>query len=209
MTKTGDDILAATAGGMAIRFDQADARPMGRNTSGVKGITLRKSDRLVGMVVAKPDETLLTVCENGYGKRTNFGPRSTADEADADDDISSGQRYRTQRRGGKGVRDIKTTERNGKVIGILSVVDDDEILLMTSRGKIQRIACGDLRPMGRNTQGVSIMKLDDDDTLAAVVRVPRDEVVVDELARSTELSRPLPELPADELAADGNDDSQE
>ena len=91
------------------------------------------------------------------------------------EDISSSMRYRTQRRGGKGVRDIKTTERNGRVIGVVPVQDDDEILLMTSRGKIQRINCGDIKPIGRNTQGVNIMRLDDGDSLAAVVRVPRDE----------------------------------
>jgi DNA gyrase subunit A len=201
VTQTGDDVLAATANGMAIRFDQADARPMGRNTSGVKGITLRKGDEVVGMVVAKPDETLLTVCENGYGKRTNFGARSTIDEGEAEDDVSSAQRYRTQRRGGKGIRDIKTTARNGKVMGIVPVVDDDEILLMTSRGKIQRIACRDLRPMGRNTQGVSIMRMDEGDSLAAVVRVPRDENGDDDQTagpppQGISASRPLSPAPA-------------
>lgn len=171
VTKKGDDILLATESGMAIRFDQSDARPMGRNTSGVKGVSLSAGDHLVGMVVADPDATLLTACEFGYGKRTPFG---TGDET-SDDDTSSSMRYRRQKRGGKGIRDIKTTDRNGKVVGILPVTDADEILMMTSRGKLQRISCADINPIGRNTQGVRIMRLDKDDTLTAIVRVPPDE----------------------------------
>ena len=178
VAKKGDEIVLSTANGMAIRFAESDARPMGRNTSGVKGITLSKDDEVIGMVVADPEATLLTACEKGYGKRTMFGPN--ASDADADDDNadspSSGNRYRTQRRGGKGVRDIKTTDRNGKVIGIKSVTEEDELLLMTSRGKIQRIKCADINTIGRNTQGVRIMALDDDDSLAVIARVPRDEL---------------------------------
>ena len=199
VTGPGDEVVLATASGMVIRFNEADARPMGRNTSGVKGVSLRKGDRLVGMVVAEPDATLLTVCENGYGKRTPFGPNSdvtgngeelddaeveteTPDaEADGDSDgddaseLSSSMRYRTQRRGGKGIRDIKTTKRNGPVVSIVSVNDDDEVLMISARGKIQRVACREISTIGRNTQGVRIMGLDEGDTLAAVVRVPRDD----------------------------------
>jgi DNA gyrase subunit A len=96
----------------------------------------------------------------------------TGDEGDAG---SSGMRYRTQRRGGKGIRDIKTTARNGAVVSIVSVRDDDQVLMMTARGKIQRVNVRELRPMGRNTQGVRIMRTDDGDTLAAVVPVPPSE----------------------------------
>ena len=123
-------------------------------------------------MVADPEATLLTACENGYGKRTLFGPNEVED---GDDETSSSNRYRTQKRGGKGVRDIKTTKRNGPVIGIVPVVDTDEILLMTSRGKLQRIACNDINTIGRNTQGVRIMSMDEGDNLSAIVRVPRDE----------------------------------
>jgi DNA gyrase subunit A len=200
VAKPGDEIILSTANGMAIRFHEADARPMGRNTSGVKGISLRQGDAVVGMVVADPAATLLTVCERGYGKRTNFGPNSpyvggeeppADDEAagdavasvvvaaepdeEGDDEGASGARYRTQRRGGLGLRDIKATTRNGKVIGIIRVDDSDEVLMMTARGKIQRIAASDMSVIGRNTQGVRIMTLDDDDTLAAVVRVPKED----------------------------------
>jgi len=206
ITRPGDEVVLATAQGMAIRFRESDARPMGRNTSGVKGISLRKEDRLVGMVVADPEGTMLTSCLKGYGKRTPFGPNSpeaagaeaaggpaaadtddehlpeppdtsdtdAADEEESGDDNSSQQRYRTQHRGGKGLRDIKTTERNGPAIGIAAVHDDDELLMMTARGKIQRIAAREVSTIGRNTQGVRIMSLDDDDTLAAIVRVPRE-----------------------------------
>ena len=191
VTKTGDELVLSTENGMAIRFRESDARPMGRNTSGVKGISLGAGDKVVGMVVVDPDATLLTACEKGYGKRTKFGINSNDDSqgnggdetgdgdgevAEDSDSVSSGSRYRTQNRGGKGLRDIKTTTRNGKVIGIKSVRDDDQLLLMTSRGKIQRIKCADVSTIGRNTQGVRIMGLDDEDSLAVIALVPRDEL---------------------------------
>jgi DNA gyrase subunit A len=191
ITKPGDEVVLATARGMAIRFRESDARPMGRNTSGVKGISVAANDSLVGMVVAEPDDTLLTACQNGYGKRTWFGPNSPAagetseDHAEASDataaenaeaeEVSSANRYRAQRRGGKGLRDIKTTKRNGPVICVACVRDDDEILMMTARGKLQRIVAGEISIIGRNTQGVRIMSLDEGDTLAAIVRVPRED----------------------------------
>ena len=203
VTKPGDEIILATSLGMAIRFSEADARPMGRNSSGVKGISLGKNDSLVGMVVADPDATLLTACENGYGKRTPFGPNAAPGEVEplpddasegaaaapeppassiqqpasdeAEGESSSGFRYRTQNRGGKGLRDIKTTDRNGPVVSIVRVDDTEELLMMTARGKIQRIKVSDLSVIGRNTQGVRIMSLDEADSLAAVVRVPQEE----------------------------------
>ena len=176
VAKGGDELVMATADGMAIRFKESDARPMGRNTSGVKGISLREGDEVVGMVVADPEATLLTACEKGYGKRTLFGPNQTAEgDDDNEDETSSSSRYRTQKRGGKGVRDIKTSARNGKVISIVTVNDDDELLLMTSGRKIQRIACSDMGVIGRNTQGVRIMRLAEEDSLAVIARVPRDE----------------------------------
>jgi DNA gyrase subunit A len=197
VTRPGDEVVLSTAKGMAIRFNQEDARSMGRNSSGVKGIKLSADDELVGMVVADPEATLLTVCQNGYGKRTLFGPNSIPEGAAPDDDedtpstpvveaaaepedaeaegASSQQRYRTQRRGGKGVRDIKATTRNGPVIGIVSISDEDEVLMITARGKLQRIAASDMGIIGRNTQGVRVMSLDEGDTLAGVVRVPREE----------------------------------
>jgi DNA gyrase subunit A len=192
VTGPGDEIVLSSARGQAIRFRQSAARPMGRDTGGVRGIKLREGDTLVGMVVADPDATLLTACEHGYGKRTPFGPNSpeeageTEDEshetaeveetsAEEGDEGSTSARYPTKGRGGMGVRDIKTTDRNGPVIGVVSVRDDDELLMMTARGKIQRIKASDVSVVGRNTQGVRIMTLDEGDTLAAVVRVPPDD----------------------------------
>ena len=174
VTKPGDELVLSTSTGMAIRFKESDARPMGRNSSGVKGIDLAEGDNLIGMVVAEADATLLTACANGYGKRTLFGPgqSSAADESDAS---SSGSRYRTQRRGGKGLRDIKATKRNGPVTGVARVTDDDEVFMMTRRGKLQRVAAADISTIGRNTQGVRIMSLDADDALVAIVRVPKEE----------------------------------
>jgi len=174
VTKPDDEVILSSQNGMAIRFNEADARPMGRNSSGVRGISLVDGDRLVGMVVAEPEATLLTACANGYGKRTLFGRENHAD-SDEQEEASSTSRYRTQRRGGKGVRDIKTTKRNGPVIGITRVDDGDEVMIMTARGKIQRIAASDIGVIGRNTQGVRIMSIDEDDSLVAVVRVPQEE----------------------------------
>jgi DNA gyrase subunit A len=190
---------------MAIRFNEADARPMGRNTSGVKGITLTGGDHLVGMVVADPTATLLTACGNGYGKRTPFGPNAVPEDGDAasggtsdseEEGSSSSFRYRTQNRGGKGLRDIKTTERNGPVIGIVRVDDSDELMMMTARGKIQRVAVSDFNPIGRNTQGVRIMSLDEGDTLAAIVRVPKEENGGGEEEGTDEQATAADELPS-------------
>jgi DNA gyrase subunit A len=173
----GDEVVLVTAAGMAIRFRESDARPMGRNTSGVKGISLSRGDSVVGMVVADPAATLLTVCINGYGKRTHFGPNAVPEEEEVgeEESSSSSARYRTQKRGGKGLRDIRTSERNGQVIGIARVNDDDEVFMMTAKGKIQRIEAADVSVIGRNTQGVRIMSLDEGDSLIAVVRVPPED----------------------------------
>ncbi len=184
VTKPGDEVVLSTAAGMAIRFRESDARSMGRNSSGVKGISLATGDELVGMVVADPEATLLTACQNGYGKRTFFGantPSNTGGEASpsgddaGSEDAVSGQRYRTQKRGGKGLRDIKTTARNGPVVSIVALRDDDELLMITTGGKIQRMLASDISIIGRNTQGVRIMNLGTNDALTAVVRVPREE----------------------------------
>jgi DNA gyrase subunit A len=204
VTKPGDEVVLATSRGMAIRFRESDSRPMGRNTSGVKGVSLVEGDYLVGMVVADPSATLLTACEKGFGKRTPFGPNASGDDEDVDDnDVASTARYRTQKRGGKGLRDIKATDRNGPVVSAVSVQDDDEVLMMTARGKIQRIRVSDISVIGRNTQGVRIMTLDDDDTLAAVVRVPREN------NGETEVTAAMGDQPSVEQPADGDEPGTE
>jgi DNA gyrase subunit A len=204
LTKKGDELVISSAKGQAVRFRQSDARPMGRNSTGVRGIRLRAGDSAVGMVVADPDAMLLTACEKGFGKRTPFGPNSDVQEAEgvgpeseveevdslpvAEEPVDSGAeeegeesestsaRYPTKKRGGLGVRDIRT-ERNGPVIGVVCVYEDDELLMMTARGKIQRVAVKEIRITGRNTHGVRIMSLDDEDALAAIARVPPEERV--------------------------------
>ncbi len=192
LTKPGDEVVLSTRNGMAIRFSEADARSMGRNTTGVWGIKLVSGDVLVGMVVADPDGFLLTVCEKGYGKRTPFGPNTaddatdegeepeapaaaTGEEGEAAEDRSA-MRYRRQRRGGKGVRDIKTSDRNGKVIAITAVRTGDEIMLITQQGMVTRSKVDDIRVVGRNTQGVRVMSPNEGDVLATVAKVASESV---------------------------------
>jgi DNA gyrase subunit A len=198
LTKPGDEVLLCTRNGMAIRFDESGARAMGRNTRGVKGINLQGDDEVVGMVVADPEGYLLTVCENGYGKRTPFGANtagadgepgaSATDEeegeaeapapADGEEETAgerSAMHYRKQRRGGKGIRDIRTSERNGLVVGVCSVRDTDDIMLITTGGMVNRTHVREIRVVGRNTQGVRIMNLNEGDKIASIAQVVREE----------------------------------
>lgn len=179
-----EDVVLSTASGMAIRFSESDARAMGRNSRGVRGINLSKGDEVVGMVVANEEATLLAVCENGFGKRTPFGPAELDNSDDDEASPSGNMRYRLQKRGGKGLRDIKTTSRNGKVVGTLAVADGDDVLLMSSHGKIQRIRAVDISTIGRNTQGVTIMKMDADDQIVGIARIPAEVVDEEENAPS-------------------------
>jgi DNA gyrase subunit A len=162
---------------------------MGRATRGVKGISLGSDEQVVGMVVAEAERTLLTVCELGYGKRTPFGTGITSgddDENDADATSSSAQ-YRRQRRGGKGLRDIKTTDRNGRVVDVLSVIDDDEVLMITAKGKIQRLKASDISTIGRNTQGVRVIRLDKGDSLVSCAVIAGD-IVEEQMAAAAQAS---------------------
>jgi DNA gyrase subunit A len=136
------DVLLSTAQGMSIRFPESEVRSMGRQAYGVKGITLEQGDEVVGADVVEPGTTILTVTENGYGKRT--------EESE----------YRVQGRGGKGIIDIKTTERNGNVVGLAQVKDRDEVMLVTNGGMLIRIKVHDISVIGRNTQGVRLITLE-------------------------------------------------
>jgi DNA gyrase subunit A len=168
---------------------------MGRNTTGVWGIKLVGDDVLVGMVVADPDGFLLTVCEKGYGKRTPFGPNVADDAEDEAEEVEStpppaaggegegeepvdrsAMRYRRQRRGGKGVRDIKTSDRNGKVVAVAAVRAGDEIMLISQQGMVTRSKVDDIRVVGRNTQGVRVMTPNEGDALATVAKVASETV---------------------------------
>ena len=153
----GQTIVLGTKGGMAIRFNEDDARAMGRGATGVWGIRPQEGDEVVDMVVCSGDETLLTVCENGYGKRTKV------------------EEYRVQGRGGQGLIDIRTSERNGKVVNLLAVRDVDEVMLITKDGQIVRTKVIDISVIGRATQGVRCIALNGGDRLVSVARIPSEE----------------------------------
>ncbi|MFO0813363.1 MAG: DNA gyrase subunit A [Gemmatales bacterium] len=203
----GDEVVLATKNGMAIRFSESDARPMGRDTKGVKGINLGADDEVVGLAVADPDGQLLTVCLNGYGKRTPFGPSELAAavvsseeevvtetaepvEAEGDENSPSNMRYRTQRRGGKGLKDIRTSDRNGPVVSTVAVRDGDEIIVTTQQGMVTRMQVSDFRTIGRNTQGVRLVNLQEGDKVVVAVKLGElengDGDVVEEAGETTE-----------------------
>jgi len=203
LVKEGDEVMLATRGGMTLRFSEADARDVGRNSTGVRGIKLMPDDEVIGLVVTEPEGQLLTVCQNGYGKRTPFGPNSAGGEAEGGDTEeaeettvpaesedgeesapASAMRYRLQRRGGKGVRDIKTEGRNGPVIAVAAVRDGQDVILVTKNGMVNRTPADQIRQCGRNTKGVRLINLRSEDQVVSVAVVERD-----------------PEPPADETGA--------
>ena len=147
------EIFIGTRSGMSIRFPESDVRSMGRTAYGVRGISLRDDDDVVAMEVLAPGGTILTVTEQGYGKRTEL------DE------------YRIQSRGGIGIINIQTSERNGKVIGITQATDEDELMLITQQGKILRMASKDIRTIGRATQGVKLIDIEGDDRAVSIARL--------------------------------------
>ena len=162
------EIFIGTRNGMAIRFPEDDVRPMGRTAYGVRGITLREDDVVVAMEVVRPVGTLLTVTERGYGKRTE-----TAE-------------YRVQSRGGVGVINISTSARNGPVVGVSSVEEGDEVLLITQQGMIIRMPTNDVRSIGRATQGVRLIEIEGDDKVVSVARLVEKEENGDEVAPPAE-----------------------
>jgi DNA gyrase subunit A len=151
------EVFIGTRDGMAIRFEETDVRPMGRTAYGVRGITLRDDDIVVGMEVVKPGGTVLTVTERGFGKRTEI------DE------------YRVQSRGGVGVINITTSERNGLVVGVSYVQTGDELLVITQQGMILRMLTDDVRAIGRATQGVTIIDLEENDKVVSIARLVEKE----------------------------------
>jgi DNA gyrase subunit A len=157
VTSGKDELLLGTRGGMAIHFREEDARPMGRSAYGVKGIELEDKDEVVALEVVAEGGTLLTVTENGYGKRTAL------DE------------YRMQTRGGKGIINIKTTGRNGPVVGVKFLRGDEHVMLITEKGMIIRLNTADISTIGRNTQGVRLIQLEEGDHLVTVARLAERE----------------------------------
>ncbi len=147
-----NDVIIGTRNGMAIRFKETDVRPMGRTATGVRGINLNKDDIVIGMIVVKRENTLLVVTENGFGKRSNISD------------------YRITHRGGKGVITVKTGDKNGKLIAMLEVGETDELVIITTQGMVIRQGVSSIRVMGRNTQGVKVIRLKEGDSIADIAR---------------------------------------
>ena len=157
ITDGTNDIVLATRHGMSIRFHEKDAREMGRATAGVKGVELEPNDAVIGMVVVRREATLLVVAEHGLGKRSELGD------------------YRIQHRGGKGIITLRRTERTGDVVALKEVIPGDELMVITRGGVIIRLPVNDIRVIGRNTQGVKMINLDDGDMVQDVARVVEEE----------------------------------
>jgi len=159
ITDGGHDILMAKSGGKAIRFHEKDVRAMGRGARGVRGVEIEDDEVVVGMVCVKGEaSSILVVTENGFGKRTKL------------------EDYRITNRGGKGIITVKTTDRNGSLIAIKEVVPEDELMIVTKKGIVIRLSIASVAEIGRNTQGVRLMKPDPDDRVVSVARVVNTEV---------------------------------
>lgn len=157
VTDGSQEIFLSTRKGRALRFQEADVREMGRATQGVRGIRLKEDDEVIGMTIVRREGTLLSVCENGHGKRTPISD------------------YPVYRRGGQGVISIKTTDRNGDVVAVKEVVDDDELMIISQNGILIRLPVRDINPIGRNTQGVRLINLDPGDKVIDVARIATKE----------------------------------
>lgn len=153
MTDGTNDIVLGTRNGFAIRFNEKDVRDMGRTATGVRGVKLGKDDKVVGLLVIKRQGTILVVTEKGYGKRSDIND------------------YRITRRGGKGVKTVKTSEKVGKMIAMMEVQDNDELVIISTHGMVIRQSVKDIRVMGRNTQGVRVIRLNDGDGIADIAKV--------------------------------------
>jgi DNA gyrase subunit A len=181
------EVFIGTKDGMSIRFPEGDVRSMGRNAYGVRGISLRDDDEVVAMEVLTRGGTILSVTEQGYGKRTEL------DE------------YRVQSRGGVGIINIQTSERNGKVIGVAQVTGEDELMLITQQGKILRMAASNIRSIGRATQGVRLIDIEGEDRAVSIARLAeRDEERLEEKADD-----PTGEAPTDEKGDETSDEKGE
>jgi DNA gyrase subunit A len=201
LTNGNSQIMIAVQSGKMVRFEESKTRPMGRTASGVRGITLRdETDEVIGMVSVNDMESeILVVAENGYGKR------SSIDE------------YRITNRGGKGVKTLNITEKTGKLISINSVTDADDLMIINKSGLTIRMAVEDLRVMGRATQGVKLINIKGNDSIAAVTKVMKDDVadvIVDEEGNiieevAIERVKPVLEILEEEVTLDDDEDSEE
>jgi DNA gyrase subunit A len=153
LTDGSSDVILATTMGMAIRFNESEVRDMGRVAAGVRGVRLSKNDHVIGMVIVKREGTLLSVSEKGFGKRTWI------------------KEYRLTHRAGKGIKNFKVSEKTGRLLSIKEVVDDDDLMLISSKGVLLRIHVGNIRATGRNTSGVHLIRLDSGDKVSDVARI--------------------------------------
>ena len=156
ITHGDQDVFLGTRQGYALRFNETDARSIGRTGRGVIGIRLEEGDEVIGMEVLNPGSSILTVSAGGYGKRT------------------SETEYRVQGRGGKGLINLNITPKTGLVVSILQVFDDDDIMVMSDQGNLVRLQVADIRRIGRNTQGVRLINLTPEQRLVGVVRIAED-----------------------------------
>lgn len=166
----------ATRNGKANRFSETEVRPMGRTASGVRGIRVAKGDEAIGMVVLQRGGTVLVVTENGYGKRT------------------AAEDYTLQHRGGGGVLTIKTNEKTGKLLAMKEVIDEDDLMIITQKGIIIRQNIANISILGRNTQGVRLIRLDESDTIADVTRVLKTDEEEDEPTSETDGEDETPDI---------------
>lgn len=181
MTNGQSEIVMALRSGRAIRFNESTVRPMGRTATGVRGVTLaNEKDEVVGMIaINNPDVTVLVVSENGYGKRTDI------------------EDYRVTNRGGKGVKTINVTDKTGELVAIKDVTDNDDLMIINKSGIVIRIGVSDLRVMGRATQGVRLITLKGDDSIASIAKVEHEdedeEITEDGAVEGTETEDQTPE----------------
>jgi DNA gyrase subunit A len=168
ITSGEDEVILASRGGMAIRFHESDVRTMGRNAAGVRGLKLKKKDVVVGMVVVRPDSTLLVVAEKGLGKRTDV------------------EAYRFQHRGGSGVINLKVSPRTGEVVAVKAVQDDEQLMIITRNGVVNRQRVSEISVIGRATQGVKLVNLDEGDSVVDVARVVTEDEVSDDASETAE-----------------------
>jgi DNA gyrase subunit A len=168
LSEGSNDIIIGTSNGMAIRFNEKDIRSMGRTATGVRGIKLGADDVVVGFIVVRRVSSLLVVTDKGFGKRSNI------------DD------YRITRRGGKGVITVKTSEKNGKLIALMEVNDKDELVIISNKGMVIRQGVSDIRIMGRNTQGVRVIRLKEGDSIADIAKVVSEELELGENGSNSE-----------------------
>ncbi|WP_219834687.1 DNA gyrase subunit A [Paenibacillus sp. R14(2021)] len=168
LTDGNQEIIMGTSQGMSIRFPEQDVRPMGRSATGVKGINAEDDDEVISMDVVVPENDVLIVTANGYGKRTPVSE------------------YRIQSRGGKGIKTLNVTEKNGAIVSLRIVQNDEDLMIMTSAGTLIRMSMGGISTMGRNTQGVRLINIREDDSVATVTRVARSEEAESENGEDTE-----------------------